>query len=446
MKEVTIMSYHIINMGAAGDGRTNDAPIIQKAIDLCNSQSGGRVVLDGGHTYLSGSIVLKSHVELVVETGAVLKASEDLADYAYINDLAKMEQDHLVEVPTFVNCEYDGKPRQYFIYAKDAESVRISGGGVIDGSEEIYYGEVREDQIDGAFYPRIPLILMEHCIHLTVQNITIRKSGFWTTHLVGCEEVEITGVRILNNRMMANCDGIDPDHCKHVRITNCHIEAADDCIVLKTTEANSHYGDCEDILISNCTLASTSAAIKIGTESVNDFRDIVITGCSIYDTNRGISFQLRDQGNIENVIISDCIIRTKNVSECWWGCAEPINIASVNRKDTIPSGNTRGISITNVRCIGEGSIYIAGKESSPIEDLTLENIRLTLEKNSKHRITGYDFRPCSGPSFQKGKIHGIYVKNADNVKTGNIEVTVRDEMKDFVDRDICFENVIKRPL
>lgn len=300
------MGYRVMELGAAGDGKTNDAHVIQKAIDLCSEQGGGVVIMEGGHTYLSGSIVLKSHVELVVETGAVLKASEDLNDYQYISELAKRGHDHMVEVPTFVNCEYDGKPRQYFIYSRDTDGVRISGGGVIDGSEEIYYGEVREDQIDGAFYPRIPLILMEHCTHLTIQNVTIRKSGFWTTHLVGCEEVEISGVRILNNRMMANCDGIDPDHCKHVRISNCHIEAADDCIVLKTTEANHHYGPCEDIVISGCTLASTSAAIKIGTESVDDFKDIIIDNCSIYDTNRGISFQLRDQGNIENVLINNC--------------------------------------------------------------------------------------------------------------------------------------------
>lgn len=192
-----------------------------------------------------------------------------------------------------------------------------------------------------------------------------------------CEEVDIHGVRI----------------------TNCHIEAADDCIVLKTAEANSQYGDCEDILISNCTLASTSAAIKIGTESVNDFRNIVVTGCSIYDTNRGISFQLRDQGNIENVLISNCMIQTRNSSECWWGCAGPVNITTINRRDDIPSGKIRRLSLTNLRCTGEGSIYIAGKDSSPIEDLTLDNIRLTLEKNSKYPIKGYDFRPCSGPSF-----------------------------------------------
>ncbi|HIQ74252.1 MAG TPA: glycoside hydrolase family 28 protein [Candidatus Cottocaccamicrobium excrementipullorum] len=435
------MGYHIINCGAVGDGKTNDAAAIQRAIDQCFEEGGGKVILDGGHTYLSGSIVLKSRVELVIESGAVLKASENLEDYQFIDEAASHGENHMVQVPTFENCEYNGKPRQYFIFAKDAEHVRISGGGVIDGSEEIYFGEIREDQIDGAFYPRIPLILMENCRWLTIKEITIQKSGFWTTHLVGCEEVEITGIRILNNRKMANCDGIDPDHCRHVRITNCHIESADDCIVLKTTDANRHYGPCEDILISGCTLASTSAAIKIGTESVSDFRDIVITNCSIYDSNRGISFQLRDEGNVENVIISDCMIRTRQASSCWWGCGEPINIASINRKEEIPSGKIRGVIISNVICRGEGSIYIAGKKESPIEDLVMENIRHELIKTSKYPITGYDFRPCAGPDFEEGKISGICMRNVSGAYVRNVSVKLDPSMAPYADTPVKYENV-----
>ncbi len=436
------MGIRIMQAGARGDGITNDAPVIQSAIDQCAAQGGGAVILNAGHTYLSGSLVLKNHVELIVETGAVLKASTQLSDYQYLDEQARRGTDHKVEIPTFEDCSYNGKPRQFFIYSRDSDGVRISGGGTIDGSEEIYYGERREDQIDGAFYPRIPLILMEHCTHLTIRDVTIRKSGFWTTHLVGCQEVEINSVRILNNRMMANCDGIDPDHCQHVRITNCHIEAADDCIVLKTTEANAQYGPCEDIVVSGCTLASTSAAIKIGTESVQDFRDIIIRGCSIYDSNRGISFQLRDQGNIEHVLISDCIIRTRQASSCWWGCGEPINIASVDRKEEIPSGHIRDISITNVRCIGEGSVYLAGKKSAPLEDLTLNNLHVTLTKTSKYPITGYDFRPTCGPDFEKGKIHGIFLRNVRGLNSQNLKVSIDDSMADVVDQKICRENTL----
>lgn len=435
------MSINVLDCGAKGDGRTNDAHAIQKAIDMCYNQGGGKVVLEGGHTYYTGSFILKDKVELYIETGAIIKASENLEDYGFIDEIARQSKDSKVVVPTFENCEYNGKPRQYFIYAKDSEHIRISGGGTIDGSEEIYYGEIREDQIDGAFYPRIPLILMENCHHLSINKIHIKKSGFWTIHLVGCEDVEISGVRILNNLMMANCDGIDPDHCKNVRISNCYIESADDCIVMKTTEANKHYGNCENIIITGCTLVSTSAAIKIGTESVCDFKNIIIENCIIKDSNRGISFQLRDEGNIENVLISNCVINTKQASECWWGCGEPINIVTINRKKEIPSGKIKGVTISNVRCEGEGSIYISGQENNLVENITLQNISLHLKKVSKYPIKGYDFRPCYFDGFVEGKISGVDIKFASDIKMDHVLVQIDDSMKDYVEEAIKKESV-----
>ena len=75
------MIYNVLDFGAKGDGVTNDAEAIQKAIDTCTSEGGGRVLLPGGHTYNSGSILLKSNVDFHLEMGAVLKASDDLNDY-----------------------------------------------------------------------------------------------------------------------------------------------------------------------------------------------------------------------------------------------------------------------------------------------------------------------------------------------------------------------------
>lgn len=56
-------------------------------------------------------------------------------------------------------------------------------------------------------------------------------------------------------------------YCQNVRFSNCHIECADDCIVFKNTAAAMQYDPCENITVSNCTLTSTSAAIKFGSES-----------------------------------------------------------------------------------------------------------------------------------------------------------------------------------
>ena len=88
-----------------------------------------------------------------------------------------------------------------------------------DGNEEAFYGEVNKYHIEGSFYPRVPLMYIEDVKNLTLKECTLTHSGFWTVHLVGCRDVLIDGIRILNNLRMANCDGIDPDHCQNVRIS-----------------------------------------------------------------------------------------------------------------------------------------------------------------------------------------------------------------------------------
>ena len=234
------MEYNVLDFGALGDGISSDTRAIQAAIDACSSAGGGKVILPGGRTYRCGALVLRSHLELHLEMGAVLKGSDTLSDYL-LPDQADGSPE-LRGIPSYENCEYTGMPNHYFLYAKDCEDLAITGLGTIDGNEEIFYGEVTRWHIEGAFYPRAPLLFLEHVSHLTIERVTLQRSAFWTVHMVGCEDVLIDGIRILNNLRMANCDGIDPDHCRNVRIANCHIVCADDCIVFKNTAAAMQYG------------------------------------------------------------------------------------------------------------------------------------------------------------------------------------------------------------
>lgn len=421
------MTYNIIDFGAIGDGKTNDGAAIQSAIDKCAENGGGRVLFPGGKTFRSGAIILRSYVELHLEMGAVLKGSDNLEDF---NPFHSTEERRTVEdVPTYEDCEYAGRPSLFFLYAKDCEYISISGYGKIDGNEKIYYGHVTTWHIDGAFYPRVPLLFLENVKHLSLRDVTLTGSAFWTTHLVGCEDVLIDGIRILNNLRLANCDGIDPDHCKNVRIVNCHIESADDCIVFKNTESAKAYGPCENIVVSNCTLISTSAAIKFGTESESVFRNFVIQNCNISRTNRGISLQLRDGGCIENVIFSGLNIETRLFSkEHWWGTAEPIAITAVKRKTDTQIGYIRNIRFENIYCYGENGILIVGDDSANIEDVVFNGITVELTKKTDWSRDYHDLRPAAKEAIVSDSLRVLYMRNARNIAFHDVHVKLDPQL------------------
>ena len=413
------MDYDVIAYGAAGDGRTDDAKCIQKAIDEASAAGGGRVVVDGNRVYLCSSLVLKKGVDLHVVRGSKLLATPVLEDYIHPNAGKKDEGVSIAGTPVTL------KPSYAFIYALDADDIAITGDGEIDGNCYAFVKRVSQYYVTGDFYPRPTMIYIEHCNHVTVRDITLRNAPFWTLHPAGCYDVLISNIRILNPLDVANSDGIDPDHSANVRIIGCHVEAADDCICLKSSAGNMEYGPTEDIVIADCTLKSTSAALKIGTEGTGDFKNIVVHGVTISGTNRGISIQIRDQGCVKNAIFSDITIETRRFAPCWWGTAEPIAITSINRVEGKESGTIENVVFENILASGENGVFIHGNHK--VRNIRMRNVRIEMRTSSKWEKGLYDYRPGEGTEVVKKGASAYFIKGVDGLLMEDCSAVFRDD-------------------
>lgn len=384
---------NVLDTGAVGDGKTLDTAAIQKAIDLCAAAGGGQVILPPGKTFLSGTLVLKSNIDLHVSIGAVLKGSGDWRDYL---------------------------PNGSFLFAKDASNVTLSGEGAIDGNDSAIWQKLADEEAGGDinkqdwwpqsfignWWPfgkrngdpdpgggRPMMVIFIGCDQVRLRDITLRSAPSWTVHLVGCHDVAITAISIHNSWEVANNDGIDIDHCRDVRIANSLIDSADDCIVVKNTPNFESYGDCEHITVTGCTVASRSAALKVDEIYVGTARDIIFENCTVSRSNRGLCIQSRDAGNIENVIFANIIVETKFYPHKWWGAAEPIHVTHYPRTAQTKLGHVRNVRFSNLICRGENGAVFEGWPASPLDDIVLDNVRLELTKAAPLVGGFYDMRP-----------------------------------------------------
>ena len=132
-----------------------------------------------------------------------------------------------------------------WIGGEQAENVTISGKGTIDGNGRAFMGPEEKAAFVlkpfSVIDPRPHVLTLVKIRNLLIRDVTFKNSAYWCVHIVGCDDVRIEGVTILNHLKIRNGDGIDIDHSRNVRITNCTIESGDDCICLKTRR---EYEDC----------------------------------------------------------------------------------------------------------------------------------------------------------------------------------------------------------
>ena len=346
-----ILTYKVRDFGAQGDGKAVDTSAAQKAIDGCAAGGGGTVYFGPG-IYLCGSLRLKSGVYLYLDAGATLKGSSKDSDYDKCEELG-FKNDADSETSFF---------HFSLIWAEDAERIGVIGEGTIDSNYVKRHG------------PKT--IAFKRCRFVEIKGVRLLNAPNYNISLLGTDDVNIDDVTILNGF----ADGIDPDACRNVRISNCHIESRDDALVLKTSFSLGVRRSCENITVANCFLASGANCFAIGTETGGDFKHITMGNCVMTSfaygqpggthATSGISLRSVDGGNIEGVLIS-------NVSMHNACCPIFIRLGSRCRDHAPAAGSLRNISISDVVALNASwTSSITGIPGHYPEGITLSNIRL----------------------------------------------------------------------
>ncbi len=408
-------AYDIRTFGGVGDGETKCTEPIRQAIATASAKGGGTIYFPAG-TFLAGPIHLRSHITLYLDAGSVLKFSTNFDDY-------------LPMVPS----RWEGIEVTNFsplIYAQHAEDIAIQGRGTLDGQGQAWWNRWLQLKSRGADqtrdkwqtefarlnphpmvaegyktlakgFLRPPFIQPYDCTNVLIEGVTIINSPFWTITPLYCENVTVQSV-VIHNPESPNTDGINPDSCRHVHISNCHISVGDDCITIKSgrdADGRRVGRPAEDYTISNCTMADGHGGVVIGSEMSGGVKNITIANCIFDGTDRGIRIKsARGRGGVvEDVRVNNIVMR--NIKD------EAVIITTFyEQSDQEPVSDRtpvfRNIHLSGLTGDAKIAADLSGLAEMPLENITFSDVKLDTFK-------------------------GMTIKDASHVSLHNVTINAR---------------------
>ncbi len=380
--------FIITNYGASIESE-NNTEAIAKAIEACNKAGGGKVVVPAGE-WITGPIHFKSNVNLYLEENAVLRFTDNPADYlpAVMTSWEGLE------------C-YNYSP---LLYAFECENVAITGKGTLspkmdtwkiwfkrpephlNALKELYTMAstdvpVKERQMaKGENNLRPHLIHFNRCKNVLLDGFKIRESPFWTVHLYMCEGGTVRNLDVKAHGH--NNDGVDLEMSRNFLVENCVFDQGDDAVVIKSGRNRDAWRlntPCENIVVRNCDILKGHVLLGIGSEMSGGVRNIYMHDCNAPDTVFRLFFAKtnhRRGGFIENIYMENIKAgRMQRVLEIdtdvlyQWRDLVPTYEEKITRID--------GIHINNVTCEATDAIYeLKGDARLPIKNVEIKNIHV----------------------------------------------------------------------
>ncbi|MBU2494987.1 MAG: right-handed parallel beta-helix repeat-containing protein [Candidatus Omnitrophica bacterium] len=362
--------YNIMDFGAVADGKTKNTEAIRKAIDACH-QAGGGKVLCGPGSFVTGSLVLKSNVELHLAAGCRILGSTSLDDY---EDFA---------APGFIGTgdQVPEKSTQSLIRAVEAENIAITGTGEINGSGLAFYDAGSADTTGKLSKPPTPrprIGMFYKCRNVRFEDVSFIDSACWTLWLMKCREVNVHRVKISGNRRMRNNDGINIDSCRNVTVSDSFFDTEDDCLAVRAIQQMYDTpAVCENITVNNCVLESQCKGILIGCPGDALIRNCTFSNLVINNAAKGIAIEhpkcYLPEGNRGTADIHDIMFSNITIN-CSSG--EPKNPIRVYVEEGVELKRLANLSFSNIRIKSGGPCLVQGSRETTIQNVSFSNVEI----------------------------------------------------------------------
>ncbi|AIQ20378.1 endopolygalacturonase [Paenibacillus sp. FSL H7-0357] len=403
--------YSIDDFGAHKNSTELSTAAIAGAIQAASEAGGGTVYIPSG-TYRTGAVILSSNIELRLSPGAILSFSSDPEDYPVVE--SRWEG---VKRGVHASC----------IFGMNLVNVSVTGGGKLDGNGGPWW-EKQRNSPEELQYPRPKLISFDSCNRVTLKDLTLVNSPSWTVNPIRCQDVTIDNLSIHNPADSPNTDGIDPESCVNVRISNCHIDVGDDCIAIKAgTEDTKERIACENIAITNCTMIHGHGGVVLGSEMSGDIRNVVISNCVFKQTDRGIRLKSRrgrggvvEDIRVSNIVMEDVICPF--ILNLYYFCGPRGKDKYVWDKNPYPvteeTPNFRRIHFANItaRQVHAAAGFLYGLAEQYISEITFSDIDISMAENA---VPG---RPAMMSGIQEMNNRGFYLGNVRGIRFRQVTI------------------------
>lgn len=405
--------------GAAGDGKTFDGDVIQKAINTF-----GEIYFPEGK-YSVGTLLLKSNLRLVFGKGAHLVVVRDESKFTEAFKDADCRYDQNVNI-----YKTEAESKEYgVLYAFGCRNIVIEGG-TISADDKSYCKAVKTDAIirdessiyaPGYFrmpeYTLIPdktrpkLVYFQKCTNVKMSRTEFCNAPCFSAWFLNCENVEIDKVSVKNNYYQPNADGLHFSSCRNVRVTESNFHCGDDCIAIDCC-----YGKpSENVCVENCVFNTSIHAVRVysGLDYEKVFADkntyvrgVTIKNCTIEEACGALLINAYD-GDISEVVF-------ENISAKQSFPGTGICITACN-------GAISKVAMRNFEFCGNGGGYFYCENNGSISDLSFYNCIFNVTPVPK--FWGNDFDGMISHCYSLP--YNFIFKNVNNVTSENCKINFK---------------------